>query len=239
MPLVQSFTDPSITYKVNIEKRYCTCPSWKYQKRPLYARIPCKHLKQFIDFDDHHIEFNKVKLDGWQLIAEPTSDDVVINKSDWLMSLKYDGLRAMLLPNKTIVTRGGYNVPERFIENYDILPRDRVLDGELVTVARNSTHNKVQAAMSSVSLNSLMFIVFDDLTSGRDRPFIERLMDMYANNNHNYLIRYYMLNNSMTVEEIRNHVKRYNKNIEGVVVRNIYSKWVPESRSVNVAIKIK
>ena len=95
-------------YTTDVDKGYCSCPAWKYQRVHPSNRT-CKHLDRARGVihknsqSKHNILFMLVANAppaGWS----PADDG-------WVYQRKFDGNRVALLPGGTIVSRGGYVMP--------------------------------------------------------------------------------------------------------------------------------
>lgn len=154
---------------------FCTCPAFKFQRRPVRDRT-CKHIQAY--FPDHQnlpdlYPVQKVAKPDFFLLAELNPERPPKDIESFLWSVKLDGVR-VLYDKKQLVTRGGMTVraPKELLRG---LPKNLALDCELY--AGKNTLNKVIAAMQvgppDPFWNHIQVMVFDT-PEYPDEPFLER-----------------------------------------------------------------
>lgn len=186
----------------------CSCPAWKFQKRPTQQRV-CKHIRsQYPDYQPPPITRKKPKLRKTVALFVPHKPGKKYGSNMWV-SEKYDGVRAILLTDGTLWTREGNEiaVPPDFV-----LPRDVYLDGELWL-----GHGRFEDVLAAVRGNiqkwkGMRYMVFDS-PSHLDRPMRERYADIPTD----YLVEQHVLSG----DEIELFLRKVvGEGGEGIVIRD-------------------
>ena len=154
-------------YKIDIQKNYCSCLGWKFQKKPVYART-CKHLR----------EAGQIIPDTVPPFQKYNPPDIMLYSSDqrqiknkWLYSEKLNGVRGFW-DGKKMLSRNGtvIHLPKRISKQ---LPTDLKLDGEFWGPTRTFQNivNATQSQSESKYWRGVYFYIFDCHSK---EPYIER-----------------------------------------------------------------
>ena len=156
------------THSLDIDRRYCSCKSYKYRQNKEHDRN-CKHLNS-ICTPARLVTYTK-KPQAFQLISETVPrDPAVYHQEGWVYSEKHDGIRVRV--DGTVGwTRNGMRID---LSGIWTPPPGRQYDAELCTREdTTSTHSTVLARVLSGKVLSLRLRVFDIIDP--DRTFGDRL----------------------------------------------------------------
>lgn len=211
-------------YNTIVEKNYCSCPNWKYQRKPPSQR-DCKHLIQQRGYVNNRntqtYTYTQFKP-KFQLISETIPKKPITDTTLYTFSRKFDGIRVMFHKGE-LVTRNGvkltgfkYYGSKRF---RNIPP----LDCELCHISREG-HNQVMAALDNNDWSYLKLGVID--TMQETLPFSDRyriIQQLRLPKDGFFKIQQFAFYKNMTVQQSLPKLISLcqSKNFEGIIVR----KW--------------
>lgn len=167
----KSFTDPHISYVVDILKNTCTCKSWKYQRKPNNQR-DCKHL---IQLRGHRLEVTpnniltypskKTTTFPFQLISSTIPKRLNQTITSYMWSIKHDGIRVALDSSSLGGrTRAGLYVTHFPSSSSVVLPKNNIYDTELIYVddkeGTKSNHDLVWKVLNEGKTEHLQYRIF-------------------------------------------------------------------------------
>ena len=232
---VLSFTDPSQSYSVDVEKNTCTCLHWKYQRLPVNQRT-CKHLEsvrgkrwsaspQYVRYPSKACHDNV-----FQLIADVPP--ARFSPAAYVWSEKYDGIRVRL-NGPTATTRGGISIDLSALD-LPFVSNEHEFDGELIC-PRRPGHFSVMRELNANNVANLTVKVFDVIDD--TRPFHERLRVLRQTVREDYRVSYADI---PPLEELQRHLRDILAGGgEGIVVRRRDAAYGHGERRRNVAFKGK
>lgn len=222
-------------YIVDLDKGYCTCLAWRFQRRPTNARS-CKHLLAasngtFVPANPMAQQWEKVKPPDIMLL---TNNPKVI-KTGWWCSEKLDGVRGHWDGKGTMLTRGGLKVklPPRILAQ---LPMGVPVDGEF-WVKRQFPRSELLKIVENQSGNDYLwrnvrFMAFD--SHQKNMSYKERYQYLTLQTNLN-VIKTTTITASATPEKLLE--KAVQVGAEGIVCRDPNAQYTcGRSKSV---VKIK
>lgn len=217
----------SKTYTTDVKTNFCSCLSWKYQRKPVYSRM-CKHLlKAGAVVTELHEEWKKKGPIPKIMLYRKNIDFI---QENWYCSEKLDGVRGFF-DGHTMYSRGGIiiDIPDR-IRDYLTLQKLTV-DGEF-WMQRNSLKKIVNATQSnknSVYWKGVKFYVFDIHSN---KTFQERYKIIQK-------FPFFCKQKPITLKNIPIKLKDVVENGgEGLVIRNPVGLYKNYGRSMDV-IKVK
>ena len=253
---VPSFSKTGKEYIVDLEKNFCTCPSFTFQKVPLHARS-CKHMQLVENHDGGgNIMDTKVKwkvskpVRPYPLIAHGPSKTVLsLPVSGFTFSRKFDGVFARIdsegftlkSGTKYLLPHLGKTWPARF--------KNCTLDVEVCLTNPNSVydcHSDVMLILNRGILheieNRLRFMVIDYRHHG---DFTERYNNLYHDfpwhrlPSFSLISRYVIPDGDMMsfLIDIRNRCRE--NHFEGVVVQSKTASYQEGIRDPSVNFKWK
>lgn len=215
------------TYGTDVEKHWCGCPHFKYQKKPISQRM-CKHLLRMGAkyIPALHDWPKKVPKPHIMLYGDNVKKYV---KNGWYCSEKLDGVRGYYDGTRMISRNGNtIDIPDR-IRKY--LSKQYKVDGEFFKT-RKTFHDVVKAIQSpksSKDWEGIEFYVFDIHNS---MVFFDRYMLIH--NVYPFYCKQYIIH----TDDIDRELKLIeNKGGEGLILRNPQGLYQP-GRS-NDIIKLK
>ena len=222
-------------YTIDINRRCCSCKSWKYHNNKNKDRN-CKHLNTLC-MPNTIVQYTK-QPQFFQLISETVPEQSVYR--EWLFSQKYDGIRIKV---EGIIgwTRGGMKID---LSSIWTPPVGYTYDAELCTLnPKSSTHDMVMACVHAGKINSLQLMVFDIIDDGTQtfRQRLSCLTKLQIPESH--MVRYERVDigpegpsfiDRLAVMKIGSRL------CEGVVVRNPYAYYDDSGQRSNTTIfKVK
>lgn len=233
---VMSLSDPDKTYTIDISKNTCSCPHWKYQRKPVHLRT-CKHLDKYRTLEnessDDKVRYtNKRRDDYFLLIADYPPSSIV--GQTLLYSEKYDGIR-ISLKGHLGTTRGGIEIDLKELK-LPFVQSNLEFDCELVmSTGTKTSHNSVMIEVNSNRIHNLTVKVFDLIDY--ERTFQERLDTLNETVGDPYLVKYRMVTDWETLRDSLLSIQ--SEGGEGLVVRNVNGMYIRGRRSTKNAFKIK
>jgi predicted nucleic acid-binding Zn finger protein len=203
-------------YVLSLDKRYCSCRSYRYL-RTEHGDRNCKHLNS-ICRPSYTVVYTKQKQ-SFQLISEtvPKNQSVYM---DWIYSLKHDGIRVRV-EGTYAWTRGGMRID---LSDAWTPPVGYVYDAELCVVgATPSTHDRTLAMILSGKTGALKLVLFDLFDTTGSLTCAQRLICLWslpipAEN----LVRYHMVNlwKGPSFHTRLGELNIGSPECEGIIVRN-------------------
>ncbi len=162
--------------------------------------------------------------------------DIIPTGKDWLFEIKYDGYRIVsFIENGKVklISRNGQDYTNKFDNITSALKENfnnqtLILDGEVVVLDKNGKSNfsDLQTSIKSKN-NNFSYVIFDILAYFNqilcNFSILERktiLRELLKNCNHNLIYSEHVIGNG---KECFNLAK--SKNLEGVIAKNIHSKY--------------
>jgi ATP-dependent DNA ligase len=236
----------SSAYDTNCSKNYCSCPSWKFQRKAAHARS-CKHLVNHCTEQRNFDKIEKKQHHKWKKKCTPPKVMLFHRNVDkiqdhWMCSFKLDGVMGCWdLTSAKILTRGGIEVdiPERLKKNVNNKSsKEIVLDGEFWSPlkTRQEIISAVQSPKHSDLWDTVNFYVFD-LHARKDekRGYAERLQNIYLL----YKTSFVIPQTSVFKNEIPSILESVSlSGGEGLILRDPKGLYFPGKRTSEV-IKVK
>ena len=207
-------------YRIDINRRHCSCPSYKWHNNQNGDRN-CKHLNTLCA-PCTVVEYTK-QPQPFQLISETVPERSVYH--DWIFSQKYDGIRVKV-EGTVGWTRGGMKID---LSSIWTPPPGYVYDCELCIVnPKTSTHDFVLACVLAGKITCLHLMVFDIMDDDQ-QAFHRRLacltgLGLPESN----MVQYEMVDNGQEGPSFIDRLstmKIGSRSCEGVVVRNLESHY--------------
>jgi len=214
-------------YVTNKETGFCSCPSWKFQRKPTNARI-CKHLKLAGYVVPTQIETTwESKRPKPRLMLAGSNRRLI--QDGWLGSEKLDGVRGYWTGSE-MLSRSGLviDIPDRIRETMTV----QAVDGEFF-IDRNRLPEVIVATQSnrlSRRWVGVEFYVFDIHCGG---TFLQRYQTIIRT--YSYVCRHTAIQTRDVEAYLRSIQARGG---EGIIMRDPIGLYVP-GRNVHSVIKIK
>ena len=226
-----------MNYIVKPLSNYCSCPAWKFQKKPPSKRT-CKHLQnnQRSSQGDEYV-YSKQKPQFAHVSNQPPK--VTPDHRSLCWSRKYDGIRVLVSKQgQELTTRNGVVLTPKHYDSSQTLSSnpEHVFDAELVTIHGNrSTHAQVMQHVSNQEWHLLCLKIFDlypttkrqrDMTFQQRQQFIQKHVDRYPG--------------SVVQQHPMDELPRFDRtHWEGHIVRTHSSPYRFNSRSNKTGWKVK
>jgi DNA ligase-1 len=221
---------------------YCSCPAYKFQRKAAKKRS-CKHMESlypsYAAIPDLY-PFVKTSSPNVPLFAMLHKDDITRFKparSEWMWSVKMDGIRAVWMNGKLITRNGNLIYAAKNITQR--LPLGVNLDGEL-WAGKNTfekTLGAVQNGPEDPFWNKIKFWAFDIYDTASKDTFLERhkqllgLEDKGVN-----VVTQLRVTNVLSLKRMLS--KLTYQGHEGIVVRNAVGLYRP-GRNCKINLKWK
>jgi hypothetical protein len=245
MHSVMSLTNPTISYRVNIDNNSCECLHWKYQRKPIHLRS-CKHLDSVrvrpVVLEDVYsvVTYSpkKVKDDYFQLISSHVPRRIH-TMAVYVFSEKFDGIRIRIHKGFGTTRRGMVidlaTMQLPFGDQTDDLEYDAELIHKNVLVGG---HHNVMKELNRNTLQKLTVKVFDVIDL--NLPFQERyrkLTDVLRDDLSSFLVSQRPVESWRQLAQELEKVQ--SKHGEGLIIRNITSYYIPQKRNSKNVFKLK